>query len=277
MASSSAGVLADHRVSSSWDRVSVTAATTLSGRIPTATHSSAAGAPGLVGVAAVGHGSHDSLEHRHFPLLVWTIFEHVSGVSQSEFGTARHTVHGMSNEEPGEDRDTGDAQVALWTGIRDQRMVVSGWFASHADSGTRGPHVHLSTNDRATPVLRTSQIPDLVDALHVVGERIDRLWETDGADYPFGDAPDDNDPAVIRQRRIDQLVLLQNLREHFSEIAEILLRSQDMHDASAAIAPLLGLDELEVTHRLNNINLFAMTRTPSEAGARKLADLRRRQ
>ncbi len=110
------------------------------------------------------------------------------------FAHGRATVRCMSNEERGEDRDTGDAQVALRTGIRDQRMVVSGWFASHANSGTRGPHVHLDTNDGKTPVLRTSQIPELVDALNVVGERIDRLWETDGADYPFGEAPDDNDP-----------------------------------------------------------------------------------
>lgn len=79
---------------------------------------------------------------------------------------------------------------------------------------------------------------------------------------------------MIRQRRIDHLVLLQNLRTHFSEIAEILLRSQDMHDASTAIAPLLGIDEMEVTHRLNSINLFAMTRTPSEAIAKELAALR---
>lgn len=214
--------------------------------------------------------------------MVWTIFEQVPQAvpfcrEPVCSYAAAHTVLGMSNEEPGEDRDTGDPQVALRTGIRDQRMVVSGWFASHADSGTRGPHVHLSTNDRNDPVLRTSQIPELVDALNVVGERIDRSWETDGADYPFGDAPDDNDPAVIRQRRINQLVLLENLRAHFSEIAEILLRSQDMHDASAAIAPLLGIDELEVTHRLNNINLFAMTRTPSEATAKELTRLRQQR
>lgn len=69
-------------------------------------------------------------------------------------------------------------------------------------------------------------------------------------------------------------MLLQNLRTHFSEIAEILLRSQDMHDASTAIAPLLGIDEMEVTYRLNSINLFAMTRAPSEAIAKELADLR---
>src|SRR3954451_4643505 len=133
-----------------------------------------------------------------------------------------------------------DAQAAIDTGIRGQRMAVSGWFASHADSGTQGPHVHLSTNDRRDAVLKTSQIPELVDALNAVGGRIDRLWETDGADYPFSDV-DDNDPAVIRQRRIEQLVLLDNLRDHFTEIAEILLRSDDLHDASTAIAPLLGI------------------------------------
>ena len=182
----------------------------------------------------------------------------------------------MSNEGSGiqQDPEDEDAQAVLETGIRDQLLVISGWFASHADTGTPGPHVHLSTGDRQNPVLRTSQIPELVDALHRVGGRIDRLWETDGANYPFGDAPDDNDPAVIRQRRIDHLFLLDNLRAHFSEIAEILLRSEDLHDASTAIAPLLGIDETEVSYRLNSINLFAMTRTPSEARAKKLADLR---
>jgi hypothetical protein len=167
-----------------------------------------------------------------------------------------------------------DAHAALDTGIRDQLLVVSGWFASHADSGTRGPHVHLSTNDRQDPVLKTSQIPALVDALKKVGGRIDRLWDAEGADYPFGDALDDNDPSVIRQRRIDHLVLLDDLRAHLTEICEILVRSDDLHDASAAIAPLLGIDETEVSYRLNGINLFAMTRTATEARTRMLADLR---
>lgn len=181
----------------------------------------------------------------------------------------------MSNEgsKHQQEAEDEDAQADLETGIRDQLLVISGWFASHADTGTPGPHVHLSTNDMQNPVLKTSQIPELIDALNLVSERIERLWETDGADYPFGE-PDANDPAVIRQRRIDYLVLLDNLRAHFPEIAEILLRSQDMHDASIAIAPLLGIDETEVTYRLTSINLFAMTRTPSEASAKELADLR---
>lgn len=100
------------------------------------------------------------------------------------------------------------------------------------------------------------------------------MWEQDGATWFTGDEPDDNDPALIRQRRIDHLVLLDNLRVHLSEIAEILLRSDDLHDASTAIAPLLGIDETAVSYRLNSIDLFAMTRTPSEARTKKLADLR---
>ncbi len=168
-----------------------------------------------------------------------------------------------------------DAQAALDTGIRHQRLVVSGWGASHADTGTPGPHVHLSTNDGHNPVLRTSQIPELVDALHRVGGRIDRMWEQDGETWFTGDEPDDNDPAVIRQRRIDHLVLLDDVRAHLSEIAEILLRSDDVHDASTAIAPLLGIDETAVPYRLTSINLFALTRAASEARTKKLAELRR--
>lgn len=65
----------------------------------------------------------------------------------------RPVVYG---EGVGEDRDTVDPEVAMQTGIRDQWLVVSGWFASHADSGTRGSHVHLSTNDTRKPVHKTS-------------------------------------------------------------------------------------------------------------------------
>jgi hypothetical protein len=169
-----------------------------------------------------------------------------------------------------------DATARMETGVYGQFLNINGWFASHADTNTPGPHVRLVANGINGAVLKTSQIPELIECLNLVADRIDRQWERDGDAFTrgFGDAPDDNDPAVIRERRIDHLVLLQNLRTHFSEIAEILLRSQDMHDASTAIAPLLGIDEMEVTYRLNSINLFAMTRTPSEATTKELADLR---
>jgi hypothetical protein len=45
----------------------------------------------------------------------------------------------------------------------------------------------------------------------------------------------------------------------------------------AAIAPLLANDEMDVSFRLDTINLSTVTRTPSEARAKKLADLRRRR
>jgi hypothetical protein len=180
----------------------------------------------------------------------------------------------MSSEEIAPGDDPYVTEMAMDTGIRDQRLVVSGWFASHADTGTPGPHVHISTNDRRNPVLRTSQIPDLVEALHVVGGHIDRMWDDKGDTWFSGDEPDDNDPAVIRQRRIDQLVFLDNLRANFSQIAGILLQSEDMHEATAAIAPLLGMDEADALGRLNGINLFAMTRVPTEARSTELKDLR---
>ncbi len=65
-------------------------------------------------------------------------------------------------------------------------------MASNADGGTPGPHVHLSTNDGVDPVLKTSQIPDLVNALQTVGGRIDRLWERDEANGSAVDEPDGN-------------------------------------------------------------------------------------
>lgn len=172
-----------------------------------------------------------------------------------------------------------DATARIKTGIYGQILNINGWFASHADTGTPGPHVRLLANGRNGAVLKASQVPELIDCLDLVAERIDRQWERDGDEYlrGFGDAPDDNDPVVIRERRMDDLVFLENLRTHFAEIAEILLRSEDMHDASTAIAPLLGIDEVEVTGRLNSINLFAMARVPSEAGNKELARLRQQQ
>ncbi|WP_162598663.1 hypothetical protein [Nocardioides gilvus] len=173
-----------------------------------------------------------------------------------------------------EAKEHDEPGASMLTGVTGQVLNIDGWFASHADTGTPGPHVRLWARGRHGPVLKTSQIPELVECLELVAERIDREWERSGDEYPFGDEPDDNDPAVIRQREIARLFFLQKLRTHFVEVAEILLRSQDLLDASAAIAPLLGIDEVEVAGRLNGINLFAMTSYTSEAISRDLAALR---
>lgn len=69
------------------------------------------------------------------------------------------------------------------TARREQRLNVDGWFASHADSGTPGRHVRLCFSDGQDPVIRADQVPDLVEALGTVAERIDRLWAVEGDEY----------------------------------------------------------------------------------------------
>lgn len=176
-----------------------------------------------------------------------------------------------------EDRDTGDAEVALRTGIRDQWLVVSGWGASHADTGTPGPHVHLGTNDGRDPVLRTSQIPELVDAVNLVGARIDRMWQEDGATWFTGDEPDDNDPAVIRRRRIKDLEFHDRVAANLPAVLAAITQAESSTDAAETLAPLLGVDDLEVLGRLSRFSWMSLTRGARAARAEKLAELRRQQ
>jgi hypothetical protein len=167
---------------------------------------------------------------------------------------------------------TEDEQLAtatLETGIRDQRLVVEGWIASHADSGTPGPHVHLRTDFKRDAVLRTDQVPGFVAALTRVADRIDQQWADGAGDgYPFG--PDRNDPAVIRQERIADLQFVDGLHAHFRDVATMLL---EVDDASVPIAEALGMDALEVSHRLGQVPLRAFTRGATEARARELRTL----
>lgn len=170
--------------------------------------------------------------------------------------------------------DDGDAQASLPTGIRDQWLVLSGWGASHADTGTPGPHVHLSTNDGSNPVIRTSQIPDVVAALQKVGGRIDRMWEKDGETWFTGDEPDDNDPAYRRQTRIEDLELHSRIADNWMKVAEILLTAADTDEAVALLAPVLGVDEVQVLTRLSRFSLFTVTRGARAARDQTLRDLR---
>lgn len=87
-----------------------------------------------------------------------------------------------------------------------------GWFASHADSGTPGPHLPLRTWDAEPPALRTDQLPILITGLRTVAERIDRLWAADGDQYAAEvvlRSPGPQDPQVIEQRRRKRLRLTQ--------------------------------------------------------------------
>jgi hypothetical protein len=170
--------------------------------------------------------------------------------------------------------DDGSAETAVRTGIRDQWLVVSGWGASHADTGTPGPHVRLGTNDGRDPVLKTSQISDLVDALHTVGGRIDQMWEMDGSTWFTGDEPDDNDPAVQRQHRIESLELHTLIADHWAEVATLLEDADNTDQAMERIGSLLGVDETRILILFHRFSLFTLTRGARQARARTLAELR---
>jgi hypothetical protein len=154
------------------------------------------------------------------------------------------------------------------TGVYGQILNINGWFASHADTGRPGPHLHLSVGG-------SSQIPELIDCLNLVAERIDNQWEAQGDDFlrTFGDEPDDNDPAVIRQRRVDRLILNQKIAEHITEIVDLVVQAHDIHDATRSIAALLGVEEIAIQVHLLNFSLFALTRATRAAQAEQLQDL----
>ncbi len=137
------------------------------------------------------------------------------------------------NDPVDRDRDDDDAVVAVATGRRGQRLICAGWFASHADSGTRGPHLHLRTSDAEPPVLRTDQLPTLISALAVT-ERIDRLWTTDGDQYAAEvvlRSPDPQDPGVTTQHRRSSLRFTQTVVDHLPEIMRLLSEASSTDEA----------------------------------------------
>lgn len=173
-----------------------------------------------------------------------------------------------------------DATASMETGIYGQLLNINGWFASHADTGRPGPHVHLSEGGSSTmrgAVLKTSQIPELIGCLNLVAERIDQQWEREGDEYlrTLVDAPDDNDPEVIRQRRIDKLVLNEKFAAHIKEIVELLIQAEDIHEATDSITAMLGVDDdMAVQVGLLNFSLFRLTRASRATQAKRLQKLR---
>jgi hypothetical protein len=178
---------------------------------------------------------------------------------------------------PDHDEDT-HAEVALDTGIRGQRLLIHGWFASHADSGTAGAHVRLGASGEMDAVLRTDQVPALIDGLNTVAERIDRQWARDGQsflrDTNFAEAPDPNDPVVQQERRVEDLELHSLIADHWTEIAPILFEAENTDDAVARIASLLDVDEIQVLVRLSRFSLFSLTRGARERRTQTLETLR---
>jgi hypothetical protein len=172
----------------------------------------------------------------------------------------------MPPAEPIDPRDL-DPVVAVETGRRGQQLICEGWFASHADSGTPGPHVHLRTSDRETPVLRTDQLPALVAALTTVAERIERRWETDGEQYAADvvlRSPDPQDLRVTRQRRRARLSFVQAVRDNLADVMRLLVEASSTDEALVDIAALLDVDEADVMVGLARFDLLALTRPATE-------------
>jgi hypothetical protein len=168
------------------------------------------------------------------------------------------------------------AEVRIDSGVRDRSLVVEGWFASHADRGTPGPHLHLRTDDAGAMVIRTDQIPALVEALSLVARRIERLWEADGAAYAeevLSHAADPSDPEVIRRRTISELDFIERVAAHGPELVQRLTAADSTDEALDAAILLLDVDETDA-FRLARFDLLTLNRASSEARANKLAELR---
>ena len=172
------------------------------------------------------------------------------------------------------DGDDEDAVAFMETGRRGQRLICEGWFASHADSGTPGPHLHLRTSDAETPVLRTDQLPSLITALTRVAERIDRAYATDGDQYAADvvlRSPDPQDPQVVRERHLRRLEFTQAVFDHLPEVIRQLTDASSTDEALTNIAGLLDVDEVDAMVGLARFDLLALTRPATERRLRMLA------
>ena len=174
--------------------------------------------------------------------------------------------------------DEKDAYAAPPTGVRNQKLVMEGWMASHADQGAWGPHVALRASDRERVVIRSSEIPAIVRDLTTVGERIDALWARDGDRYVddvLRHSPDPDHPDVIRRREIERLEMLHRLGTHLPEVIAAVLAAVDTEAAFSAVAAIIGEpDETEVLVALANVDLFAFTQGAMANGSARLATLR---
>jgi hypothetical protein len=78
----------------------------------------------------------------------------------------------------------------------------------------------------------------------------------------------------MRQRRIDHLQLNELVAAH---IAEIVVSSKDIHEATEFVAELLDVDPMTVPGHLLNFSLFGLTRASRAAQTEQLHRLRDQQ
>jgi hypothetical protein len=166
--------------------------------------------------------------------------------------------------DPADDnRDEGDgAQVAIETGRRGQRLIFEGWFASHADSGTPGPHVHLRTSDGETAVVRADQVPAVIEALTQAAQHVESQWATHGDEYAADvvlRSPDPQDPVEAERQRQRRLRFVQAVHDNVTEVMRLLTAASSTDDAIESIAALLRVEEVDVLVGLARFDLFTLT------------------
>ncbi|MFJ9315606.1 hypothetical protein ACIRN4_15545 [Pimelobacter simplex] len=160
-----------------------------------------------------------------------------------------------------------DAQGAMPSARRDRSVVVDGWFASHADSGTPGPHLRLRASDFEELVIRTDQVPMLCALLTAVAERIDAQWAVDGqqyADEVVRRSPDPQDPEVERASALARLRFVASVGERADEVLALIRAADSTDEAVDSVAALLDADPADVLVRLARFNLLGLTRPATE-------------
>ena len=171
-----------------------------------------------------------------------------------------------------------DATATMATALWGQVLNLDGWLANHADKGTFGPHVRIGAygGSGRDAVVATSQVPERVACLTLLAGRVDPSWALAGEEKaPADAAPDPDDPAVERRRRLEQLELEELVAARIGEVVGALLAAEDRHDAVSALAVLLGVDEEALDARLHRVSLLGLTRGARAGRAARLEELRR--
>ena len=179
-----------------------------------------------------------------------------------------------SNQPPAPDDDDGFAEVSIPTAHTGQRLTFSGWYASRADSGNPGPHVHLHASDGGPVVVRSDQVSDVVAALTTVAERIERQYAVDGEQYAeevVRRAPHPEDPQVITEVRRGRLAFKQAVLEHLPDVMRAITQASSTDEAIDGVARLLDVDEVEVMVGLARFDLLSLTRPATERRLEELA------
>ena len=155
------------------------------------------------------------------------------------------------------------AQGSMPSARRGRSIVVDGWFASHADAGTPGPHLRLRASDFEELVVRTDQVPLLCALLQAVAEKIDAQWAVDGEEYAetvVRQSPDPQDPEVERASALDRLRFAAAVGEQAEEVLALVRAADSTDEAVDAVAALLDTDPVQVLVRLARFNLLGLTR-----------------